>query len=397
MQSPLITRRRLLAASLAAGFANLSVVGTAHAGEKSDKRFVFVLLRGGMDGLAAVPALGDPAFAAARGPLADYGVPALTLDADFAMHPNLAQLHAMYLRGEAAVVHAVGLPYRERSHFDAQQLLESGGSKPYELQTGWLGRALASTEQRGVAINTAVPLLLRGCEQIDSWAPSNLPEPGADLVARLHTLYRADPALGQALARARDLRSAPGMTMAGMAPLPNPNGAVALARKAAELLLRSGGSQVAVLELGGWDSHANQSAPQGALANNMRTLDAMLAALREMFTAPEALDAWSRTVVVVASEFGREVAVNGTLGTDHGSGGVAFVLGGAVKGGSVHADWPGLAPAQRFEGRDLKTTTDLRAVLRPIMARHLGVSTGALGTTVFPGSAGLREIDLLRG
>ena len=397
MHTPLISRRRLLGASLAAGFANLSVAGTARAGGTSDKRFVFVLLRGGMDGLAAVPAVGDPAFAAARGPLADYGVPALTLDADFAMHPNLAQLHAMYVRGEAAVVHAVGLPYRERSHFDAQQLLESGGSKPYELQTGWLGRALASTEQRGVAINTAVPLLLRGCDQIDSWAPSALPEPSADLVARLHTLYRADPALGQALARARDLRNAPSMVMSGMAPPPNPNGAVALARKAAELLLRPGGSQVAVLELGGWDSHANQSALQGALANNMRTLDAMLAALREMFTAPEALDAWSRTVVVVASEFGREVAVNGTLGTDHGSGGVAFVLGGAVKGGSVHADWPGLAPAQRFEGRDLKTTTDVRAVLRPILARHLGVSTGALNATVFPGSAGLREIDLLRG
>jgi uncharacterized protein (DUF1501 family) len=393
------SRRRLLASAIAAPFsaalANLAVAGRASGPQSA--RFVFVVLRGGMDGLAAVPAVGDPAFAAARGPLAQYGAPALMLDDHFALHPNLAQMHAMFERGEASVVHAVGLPYRERSHFDAQQLLESGGSKPYELLTGWLGRALASTGQRGVAINTAVPLVLRGGELIDSWAPSALPEPSADLVARLHSMYRSDPALGQALARARDLRKEPEMAMAGMAAPANPAGAVALARKAAELMLRPGGSQVAVLEMGGWDTHANQAAPQGAMANNLRALDNTLAMLRDMLSAPQAQGAWARTVVVVASEFGREVAVNGTLGTDHGSGGAAFVLGGAVKGGQVISDWPGLAPAQRFEGRDLRITTDLRALLRPILAHHLGVSTAALNADVLPGSAGLRALDVLRG
>ena len=169
--------------------------------------------------------------------------------------------------------------------------------------------------------------------------------------------------------------------------------AVALARKAAEFLQK--GCQVAVLEMGGWDSHANQAVPQGAMSNNLRTLDATLAALRESLTAPEAGNAWARTVVLVATEFGREVAMNGTQGTDHGSGGVAFVVGGAVKGGRVLADWPGLARHERFEGRDLRVTTDLRAALRPILADHLGVSRAALDSVVLPGSAGIRPLDLL--
>ena len=390
------SRRRLLTAAMLSPLASLSLAG---AGAPGTKRFVFVVLRGGMDGLGAVPALGDPAFAAARGPLASYATPALPLDPLFALHPNLEQLHAMYGRGEMAVVHAVGLPYRERSHFDAQQVLESGGTRPYELATGWLGRALASSGQRGIAINTAVPLLLRGGTEIDSWAPSALPDPSADLVARLQGLYRSDPALGSALERARDLRNSPDMAdgMPGStAPGGARNAAVALARKAAELLLRPGGATVAVLELGGWDTHAHQAAPQGALANNLRTLDATLATLREVLAAPEAQGAWGRTVVVVASEFGREVAVNGTLGTDHGTGGAAFVLGGAVRGGRVLADWPGLAQAQRFEGRDLRITTDLRTVLRPLLSQHLGITRAALDRDVLPGSAALPALELLR-
>ncbi len=329
--------------------------------------------------------------------------PPLPLQGPFALHPLLPQVHAMYVGGEAAVLHAVGLPYRERSHFDAQQVLESGGTKPHELTTGWLGRALAGAAGgaplRAVALETAVPLVLRGPTAVDTWAPSVLPEPSADLVARLSTMYRNDPALAQALARARGLREDPDMAgmasgAGGMAGGGGGRGqAVALARKATEFL--SKGTQVAVLELGGWDSHANQTAPQGAMSNNLRTLDATLAALREGLTAPDAGGAWARTVVLVATEFGREVTVNGTQGTDHGSGGVAFVLGGAVKGGRVLADWPGLARHERHEGRDLRVTTDLRAALRPILTDHLGVSRAALDQTVLPGSAGIRPLDLL--
>ncbi len=392
------TRRHLLQATLAgATLASWARLAVAAAPAASSKRFVFIILRGGMDGLTAVPAIGDPSFTEARGPLGvftPFGAEPLKLDSTFALHPLLPQLHAMYGRNELAVLHAVGLPYKERSHFDAQQVLESGGLRPYDLATGWLGRALQTTSGgalRAVALETAVPLVLRGPQAVDTWAPSALPEPSADLVARLELMYRGDPALAQALARARGLREEPGMASNMSGARGGRGAAVALAKKAAEFLQR--GAQVAVMELGGWDSHTNQPAANGALANNLRTLDATLAALREGLLPG---DAWAQTAVLVATEFGREVAVNGNLGTDHGTGGAAFVLGGAVRGGRMLADWPGLAKKDRYEGRDLRITTDLRAVMRTLLAEHLQVPRSALDNTVLPGSAGLPALALLK-
>ncbi|MFO1267581.1 MAG: DUF1501 domain-containing protein [Rubrivivax sp.] len=402
------TRRQLVRAMLAApALAPWSALAVAQPAKPTlagadAPRFVFVILRGGLDGLTAVPVPGDPAFAEARGPLGQFTSAPLPLAGPFALNPILREMHALYGRGELAVVHATGLPYRERSHFDAQQVLESGGTRPYELSTGWLGRALAASgnaaPMKAVAMETAVPLVLRGPADVDTWAPSVLPEPAGELVARLELMYRGDPALAQALARARGLHETPGMAAnpAGMGSMSglggNARAAVTLATKAADFLQR--GSQVAVLEMGGWDSHTNQAAPQGATSNNLRALDAALAALREGLL-PSAL--WGRTVVLVATEFGREVAINGNLGTDHGSGGAAFVLGGAVAGGRVLADWPGLAKKDRFEGRDLRITTDLRSVLRTVLTEHLRVPRAALDTTVLPGSAALPPLALLRG
>ena len=385
-------RQWLLGAAALASPISLALAATAPNARPDDARFVFVLLRGGLDGLAAVPAIGDPDFAAARGPLANFGAPPLALDGTpFALHPALSSMHSLYRSGELAVVHAVGLAYRERSHFDAQQVLESGGSQPYQLTTGWLGRALAAHGNRaGLALTTAVPLVLRGSERIDTWAPSALPEPSPDLVARLELLYAGDAALAQALARAKALRQQPGMNQ-GPGNAGGRAAAVALARKAAEVIAAAQGPRVAVLEMGGWDTHANQAAPAGALANNLRTLDAALAALRESLGA-----AWSRTVVVVATEYGREVAVNGTQGSDHGSGGAAFVLGGAVHGGRVLTDWPGLARAQRYEGRDLRVTTDLRSVLKGVLGEHLRLPNAVIERTVFPASAAAPVLSLLR-
>jgi uncharacterized protein (DUF1501 family) len=393
------TRRRLLAAALGgtalAPFASLSFAAGTSNGAASDRRFVFVILRGGLDGLSAVPAVGDPEFARARGPLGQFPSAPLTLDSTFALHPNLAQLHAMYGRGELAVVQAVGLPYRERSHFDAQQVLESGGVHPYDLNTGWLGRALAGSKAKSLAMNTAVPLVLRGPGVVDTWAPSTLPDPGADLVARLGRMYANDPALSTALERAKalhfdtvmpaDAADAMGGGRAGNFPV--------LAQRASEFLAQPNGPQAAVLEMSGWDTHANQANPNGPLANYLRQLDAGLAALRDGLMPS---GTWDRTVVVVATEFGREVAVNGTLGTDHGTGAAAFVLGGAVKGGRVITDWPGLAKQNRNDGRDLKITTDLRAVLRSVLADHLQVATRTLNSEVFPSSESLKTVSLLK-
>ena len=395
-------RRQMMGAALGAGaFGAVSSLGFAAGSNGSGKRFVFVVLRGGLDGLSAVPAVGDPEFAAARGPLAQFGSAPLALDTTFALHPNLAQLHTMFTGGELVVVHAVGLPYRERSHFDAQQVLESGGVRPYELTTGWLGRAMAPSAAKSLALNTTVPLVLRGPGVVDTWAPSALPEPNADLVARLERMYGNDMALATALQRAKSLHfdgamppemnamNGKGMTNAGRG-----GNFTVLAQRAAEFLAQPNGPQAAVLELGGFDSHANQANPNGALSNTLRQLDAGLAALREGLLAS---GTWGRTVVVVATEFGREVAVNGTLGTDHGTGGAAFVLGGAVKGGRVLADWPGLGQRERFEGRDLRITTDLRAVLRGVLADHLQVGVRTLNSEVFPGSEGVKSLALLKG
>jgi uncharacterized protein (DUF1501 family) len=418
-------RRLVFGAALAGGLAHASLA-LAATGRPTDRRFVLVILRGGLDGLSAVPASGDADFAAARGALAQFGSPALPLDGMFALHPTLSNLHAMHAQGEAAIVHAVGLPYRERSHFDAQQVLESGGVRPYELTSGWLGRALrASGDRRGIALSTAVPLVLRGDAEVDTWAPSALPDPSADLVARLERMYAGDALLAPALQRAKALHLEGGLATAdagaittvgrggvsmgdgamasgapagAIAAVPGApaNGAAArggfvvLAQRAAEFLSAPRGSDVAVLELGGWDTHANQANPNGPLVAALRQLDAGLGTLRSGLG-----DTWKRTVVVVATEFGREVAVNGTLGTDHGTGGAAFVLGGAVKGGRVLADWPGLAQKNRFEGRDLRTTTDLRALLKGVLADHLQIARPALERDVFPNSESVRPLSLL--
>jgi uncharacterized protein (DUF1501 family) len=423
-------RRRWLSAALCAPWAALSV-GRAGATTSSAGRLVLVILRGGLDGLGAVPAIGDPDFGAARGALAQFGAPPLPLDATFALHPRLTHLHALYTGGELVVAHAVGLAYRERSHFDAQQVLESGGEKPYQLGTGWLARALLASAPTasGVALQTSVPLVLRGASSgaaqhqrhaglqrdassVDTWAPSTLPEPSADLVARLERLYAGDAALHAALARAKALHgdlaagglaTAPGSGAVPMAAtsaepaMAAATGARAaqfsqLASKCAEFLAGPSAPRAAVLELGGWDTHVNQANPTGALATNLGVLDAGLAALRAGLRAS---GLWKQSLVVVASEFGREVAINGTQGSDHGSGGAAFALGGALRGGRVIADWPGLARNQRFEGRDLRTTTDLRGVLKGALRDAWGLGDAQLDHEVFPGSAAIRPLQLM--
>jgi uncharacterized protein (DUF1501 family) len=252
--------------------------------------------------------------------------------------------------------------------------------------------------------------VLRGSAEIDTWAPSQRADPEPDLVARLAQLYAADPPLAAALARARALREsgamhvgtigagdAAGAMRTAATAAPARQTPVVLARQAAAFLARPEGPQVAVLELGGWDSHANQVADTGPLVANLRLLDATLAALRDGLTDPAAGDAWARSVVLVVTEFGRTVAINGTQGTDHGSGGAALALGGAVRGGQVIADWPGLAPAQRLDGRDLRITTDLRALFKTVLIGHLGLDRRRVTDLVLPGSASLAALPLLKG
>jgi len=389
-----LNRRQLIAAALSGVGVSMCRLAVAAPGARTDRRLVVIVLRGGMDGLWAVPAIGDPDFASARGELALYHQPPLQLDDLHALHPALDGLQRLYARQELAVLHAAGLPYAERSHFDAQQVLESGGSRPYQLHDGWLGRATAALGHPGMALTTAIPLLLRGPGQTDNWAPSRLPEPDADLTTRIQRLYADDPALQAAFDRAQALRMQTPMQPVAA----EQDAATTLARKAADFLRPDRGSPVAVLELTGWDSHANLIAERGPYVRLLNTLQDSVLALREGLGG-DAADGgvWRRTVVLAVTEFGRTVATNGTRGSDHGSGGVAFLAGGAVHGGRVIADWPGLSAGALYQQRDLRTTLDLRRVQATLLIDHLGLSRARVLRDIVPmPAAQAGAMDLLR-
>ena len=374
---------RWLGGGALAGLLPARLTLAAPATSPDGPRLVVVMLRGALDGLAAVPALGDPAWASLHRPAepapAAAGAPApawLPLNDLFAMHPALVQLHRWYGDGQLLVLHAVGSPYRERSHFDAQQMLESGGERPFLLSTGWLGRALQASPQGGVALTSAMPLALRGAEAASTWTATRSTGQRDDLLARVAELYRDDPALRQAFARS--------MAQQGMAAVAvADNSLVSLARQAGSFLARADGPRVAWLETDGWDTHTQQA---GRLARLLAGLDAGLAALRESLGGT-----WGHTTVLVMTEFGRSAAFNGTGGTDHGTGGVALLAGGAVAGGRVLTDWPGLAATQLLDGRDLRPTTDLRSLLASVVQRQFGLEPELLARGVLPGAVPLPQ------
>jgi len=391
-----MTTRRDALKSLGGLAALAALPGLALAqGAPGEKRLVFVFLRGGLDGLSAVPAWGDPDFARRRGELAvappGEANGALKLDGTFALHPLLPEMHRLYGAGELAVLHAVATPYRDRSHFDAQNLLENGTARPYGRDAGWLNVALAEVPARGaggVALGASVPLVLRGAAPVTSWSPSRMTQPEADLLDRLARLYRDDPLLAKPFAAAVETqavmegRGDGGMRGEGGAPV------LALVDAAARFLTQPDGPRVAAIDFGGWDTHANQANEFGPLARNLRQLDRAVAQLKRGLGP-----AWRQTVVLVVTEFGRTVAINGSRGTDHGTAAAAFALGGAVRGGRVIAEWPGLSDRDLHEGRDLRPTRDLRGLFKAALAVQLGVSEAALETKVFPDSRGVRPVE----
>lgn len=372
----------------------------AFAAAADDARFVLVILRGGLDGLAAVPAYGEARYRSLRGQLAldppgsDGGV--LRLDGLFGLHPALTKLHRMFGEGELAVVPAVASPYRERSHFDGQKVLEAGGTTPSSSDGGWLNRALAAlaAEKLGrdaIAIADTVPLVLRGPVTVSAWAPSRLPDTDDDTLARIRRMYEAaDPEQAMRLTDALNARDIAGN--AGMDDMRARGQQLApQTRAAARFLAADDGPRIAVLEAGGWDTHANQGAAGGALATRLGQLDAGIESLRR-----ELGPHWAKTTVMIVTEFGRTVAVNGTRGTDHGTAGAAFVAGGAVAGGRILGEWPGLAANDLYEGRDLRPALDMRALFKGVLGEQYGLSASALETVVFPGSAGVDPLGIGR-
>jgi len=409
-----VSRRRFLEATLFAGATSVMASRLAFADAPTEARFVFVLLRGALDGLSAAPPIGDPDYAALRGQiaLAKTGEgSALPLDGLFGLHPSLKFLHASYAARELALLHAVASPYRERSHFDGQNVLEGGGARPHDVQSGWINRALAAmpgSAGEGVALGANVPLAMRGPVEVASWSPTKIAALDEETLARVSDLYARDPLLSRRLAEALEsdaIASEAQEAADAEAGAPMSRGGNVIerdakqkrnstaryteaARAAAGFLKRADGPRVAMFDTSGWDTHANEGAAQGQLALRLRGLDAALEALKDSLGV-----VWRKTVVLVATEFGRTAAINGTRGTDHGTGAAAFLLGGAVAGGRVIADWPSLSRAALHEGRDLRPTRDLRAVMKGVLRDHFDVPPAALDNKVFPESTAVHPLD----
>lgn len=373
-------RRSFLAAGAGGVAAVTFAPRLAFAAAATDRRFLFVIQRGAADGLAILAPTGDPGYAALRPQLSEDAASGTRLDAMFTLHPALKQVAAMTAAKQALLVHAVASPYRDRSHFDGQNVLETGGALPYRMQDGWMNRLVRTMPDnpQAIAFAPTVPPALRGSARVASYAPSNLPEAGDDLMIRVGDLYARDAQLGPLWNEALQARTKAGDLSTG-------KGAAAAGALAARMMKGPGGARIGMVETDGWDTHTAQ---KGRLNAQLTGLDAMLAAYRDGLG-----EDWKNTLVLVATEFGRTARENGTGGTDHGTASTAFLLGGAVAGGKVLADWPGLAPAALYEGRDLKPTINLDALIASALGQHFGQDPARMAKLLFPdtGSAPLRE------
>jgi uncharacterized protein (DUF1501 family) len=391
-------REVLLASGTLFAWAHLPTVAYA---EGRDPRFLAIILRGALDGLATVAPVGDPDWAALRGDNAltlSSKVPALKLNDFFALNPAMPNLHKMFQANEAIIVHACASPYRERSHFDGQDLLESGLPKVAPSDSGWLNRALAGLAPGGrvdpkgsrvFAVGPVTPLIARGPAPVLAWSPQQVMPASEDTMARLLDLYRhSDVKLAAVL---DDNNKLTAIEHSGdMAKKPGAQARAYFsdaAGNAAKFLAQPDGPRVGALALDGWDTHVNEGIASGRLSQLLGSLDDALAAVKTNMGP-----AWKDTIVVLVTEFGRTAHINGTDGTDHGTATVSLLVGGALKGGRVVADWPGLKAANLYENRDLKPTTDLRAVIKGVLKDHLRADERVLAQNVFPGSDAVKPM-----
>jgi uncharacterized protein (DUF1501 family) len=378
-----LSRRGLLTAGAGLSLTLIAAPALAALAEGRSK-LVVIVCRGAMDGLSASPPIGDPDYPGLRGSIAIPPDQTLALDSHFGLHPKLVTVAALAAAGQARIAPAVAIPQRIRSHFEAQDLLESGGEQLYGAASGWLNRSLIAIapdrKVTAISIGAQEPLILRGRAPVQSWSPGGRTTPDvARVAAALQDLYRSDPALGSALALGLQTESSAEGFNNGQAL--QERDARGLAVTAARFLTADGGPSVAVLSLDGFDTHAAQGAVNGQLANHLATLDQAIAGLKDGMGP-----AWANTVVIAVTEFGRTAHVNGTGGTDHGTASTMILAGGALKPGGIVGDWPTLQPAKLFENRDLAPTLDVRQVFKGVLRDHFGVEPSALETNVFPDS-----------
>ncbi|KSB91039.1 hypothetical protein AS593_15675 [Caulobacter vibrioides] len=418
-RSPSPSRRSFLAAAASLGVSVSFVGRQAHAADGA-KKLVVVVCRGGMDGLSVAPPIGDPGYAALRGAIAVRPEEALRLDDTFALHPSLTTVHALAKQGQARIAPAIATPDRARSHFEAQDVLETGEAKVYGADSGWLNRTLevmGPGRTEALSVGTTAPLILRGKVQAASWSPGKGVDEAARLPTLLQDLYKGDPLLGPAFARGLETGAMARGAMAAPPPAPprapeggmmrapppamnaprmdQPGGRPADNRKGREAARKLGstlagfmrqadGPQIAALSLDGFDTHVGQV---GQIATRLTYLDAVLDGLHEGL-GPE----WRNTVVVAVTEFGRTARANGTGGTDHGTGSTALLLGGALKRGGIVGDWPTLSETALFENRDVAPTLDMRGLFKGVLIDHLGVDRADVEKKVFVDSAGAKAV-----
>ncbi|MEQ7873412.1 DUF1501 domain-containing protein [Sphingomonas sp. ASV193] len=355
------------AAGALLGLPRIALAGRAAGGQK---RLLFIIQRGAADGLAIVAPTGDPAYVGLRGDLAADVSHGTKLDSMFSLHPAMARTAQLFQARQALFVHAVASPYRDRSHFDGQNVLETGASGPYRVKDGWMNRLLAELPgDKAVALAPSVPMALRGANAVSSYAPSNLPDAPDDLMLRIGDLYAADKQLGPLWSEAQSARK-----MAG--DVTSADSGKAAGDLAARMMAGPAGARVAMIETNGWDTHNGQN---GRLANQLKGLDAMVGAFRDGMGAD-----WNNSLVLVATEFGRTAHANGTGGTDHGTGSMAMLLGGGLQGGRVLADWPGLSNGALYQARDLKPTTDLDALIATALSQHFALDPARTSGLLFP-------------
>ncbi len=369
----MLNRRQILSSGLAGVLVSAAFPVSAWAGANTPKRLLFIIQRGAADGLSTVMPIGDPAFARIRP--TEAATAGAKLDSLFALHPMMTETAKLFASKEARFIHALASGYRDRSHFDGQNMLESGAARPYGRDDGWLNRlaaTLPAEQAKALAIAPSIPLLLRGPATVSSYAPSRLPEANEDLMRRMSLLYAEDATLAPMWESALATRDMAGSTMGG-----GIRKGADVGKMVAGLMAGANGARIVSLETDGWDTHAGQAQ---RLGNQLQQLDALIAAVKAGLIAE-----WNDTLVMVATEFGRTVALNGTNGTDHGTASAAMLFGGSLAGGGkVTADWPGLSAANLYEGRDLKPTLRMEQIVTDTLAAHYGQEPAKLRRTLFP-------------
>ncbi len=391
MASVMLSRRSVLGAACCLAASPLMTPMT-FASAPGDRRFVTIVLRGALDSLYLLQPYGDPLLRKYRPDLAlDPAGKLIDLDGRFGLPTDAADLLPLWKSGELGFVNAVSTPYRDqRSHFDGQDILESGGSAASDENTGWLNRALASIprseNRKAIDVHTSAELILSGPNPVDTWSAQSDLAIQPDALTFFERLYAGDKSFskvfGEAMLTDKD---SDGIFGSGT----RSADAAGIARLTAGML--KGDYRIASFSIGGWDTHIGQ-------ANIFRKpLKALVAALTTL-KAELGPETWSKTAVLAMTEFGRTVRQNGSRGTDHGTGGLAIVAGGAIRGGKVYGRWPGLAEDQLFEARDLMPTADVREIAAALLRSQLDISAGDLTSKVFPGlSFDPRAQDFLRG